>query len=164
MAKNTSSIHIVLQKTKAVMQRTINQGRKRRSIGVHDFSARPFRRGPFLLQFGALGLTQTLTLNNWTVKEHQIGAETVCAEKDRQRNRWRRNGRDEKTWSRQLAAPITGGRLSDKGFQDALNAHSEWEKCLLSRYIAGFLWCDILLYYALHIQERIGKFKAINSQ
>ena len=54
--------------------------------------------------FGAfwLTLTQNLTptLNNWTVKEHRIGAETICAENVRQRNRWRRNGRTEKTWSR----------------------------------------------------------------
>ena len=41
-----------------------------------------------------------LTLNNWTVKEHWIGAETICAENELQRNRWCRNGRTEKTWSR----------------------------------------------------------------
>ena len=47
---------------------------------VHDFSARTFL-API---FGAfwLTLTQTLTLNNWTVKEHRIGAGTVCAEND----------------------------------------------------------------------------------
>ena len=64
---------------------------------VHDFSTRQFRPRPFRCQVCAFWLT--LTLNNWTVKEHRIGDETICAEKDRQRNRWRRNGRAKKTWS-----------------------------------------------------------------
>ena len=48
----------------------------------HNWGFTTFRR-----QFGArwLTLTQTLILilNNRTLKEHRIGAETVCAENDR---------------------------------------------------------------------------------
>ena len=47
------------------------------------------KKGPRL--FGAnilcFLLTLTQTLNKWTVKEHRTGAETICAENVRQRNR-----------------------------------------------------------------------------
>ena len=54
--------------------------------------------------FGAFWLTliQTLTLNNWTVKGHRIGAETICAENNRQRNSCHRNIHTKKTWSRMI--------------------------------------------------------------
>ena len=86
---------------------------KKVTTRVHNFSVQPFWHGPFLHQFGAfwLTLTLTLTLNNWTVKEHWIGDETICAEKEQQRNRWRRNGCTEKTWSlinkTYLSVPLT---------------------------------------------------------
>ena len=68
----------------------------RATISARTFSAPKF--GAFW-QTLTQTLALTLTLNNWTVKEHRIGAETICAENVRQRNRWRRYSRTEKTWS-----------------------------------------------------------------
>ena len=73
-------------------------------------------------------LTLTQTLNKWTVKEHRIGAETICAENVRQRNRWCRNGRTEKTWSHVILIenPLSGLLVTLLSDFD----HSVWEEGL----------------------------------
>ena len=59
-----------------------------------------------------LTLTQSPNPKKWTVKEHQIGAETICAENVQQGNRWRRNGRPKMVAPKRHDPPLVGPDLT----------------------------------------------------